>query len=51
MDELINDMWFVETMTTNHNYFGLADGNNMESAPTEGDGIGAGDNGHSKDLD
>ncbi|KAG5570419.1 hypothetical protein H5410_060185 [Solanum commersonii] len=26
------------------------DGNNIESAPTEGDDIGAGDNGHSKDL-
>ncbi|KAK6774107.1 hypothetical protein RDI58_029346 [Solanum bulbocastanum] len=51
MDDLINDMWFVESMATNHNYFGLGDENNIESAPTEGDEISAGDNGHSKDLD
>ncbi|KAK4727253.1 hypothetical protein R3W88_032170 [Solanum pinnatisectum] len=51
VDDLINDMWFVETMATNHNYFGLGDGNNIDSAPTEGDDISARDNGHSKDLD
>ncbi|XP_055836416.1 uncharacterized protein LOC129905065 [Solanum dulcamara] len=51
MDELINDMRFVETMPTNHNYFGLGDGNNTAYAPTEYDDISAEDNGHSKDLD
>ncbi|KAH0665095.1 hypothetical protein KY285_026301 [Solanum tuberosum] len=51
MDDLINDMWFVETMSTNHHYFDLGDGNNIDSAPIEGDDTSAGDNGHSKDLD
>ncbi|XP_049364427.1 MADS-box protein AGL24-like [Solanum verrucosum] len=51
MDDLINDMWFFETMSTNHHYFDLGDGNNIDSSPIEGDDISAGDNGHSKDLD
>ena len=51
MDDLINDMWFAETMAANHNNVSPGDINNTESAPTEGDGMSAGDNGHSKDLD
>ncbi|WMV59069.1 hypothetical protein MTR67_052454 [Solanum verrucosum] len=51
MDDLINGMWFVETMATNNNYFDLGDGNNIKSTPIEGDGISGGDNEQSKDLD
>ncbi|KAG5571023.1 hypothetical protein H5410_060789 [Solanum commersonii] len=51
MDDLINGMWFVETMATNNNYFDLGDGNNIESTPIEDDGISGGDNEQSKDLD
>ncbi|KAK4727113.1 hypothetical protein R3W88_032030 [Solanum pinnatisectum] len=51
MNDLINDMWFVETMANNDNYFGLRNGNNIEFAPTNDDDISGGYNGHSKDLD
>ncbi|KAH0698598.1 hypothetical protein KY284_012813 [Solanum tuberosum] len=39
-----------KTMATNHNYYGLGDGNNIKSAPAECDDINAGNNGYSKDL-
>ncbi|XP_055836415.1 uncharacterized protein LOC129905063 [Solanum dulcamara] len=51
MDDLINDIWFVETMATNRNYFSSGDGNNTASAPAEGDDISVGDNDYSKVLD
>ncbi|KAM3355835.1 agamous-like MADS-box protein AGL86 [Capsicum galapagoense] len=51
IEDLINDMWFVETtMASNQNFIGLGGESSSKSESMTGDSLNAKDDGHSKDL-